>query len=118
MGYCWWSFCRLFLLRELINDWSDIMCSYKTREGTKHDPKEKERIPYLFFQPTGPHAGKHHTQCHETGAERIVGSLVFALTELHHKKSEGGKPKTIAQLFDGHTAGNKQGVGRGGKGEE
>ena len=69
---------------------------------------EEEEVPVAdeFLYPAGHHAGEHHAECHEAGAEGVVGSLLLACAEEHHEVGEDGETKAVAQLLDGDAGGN------------
>ena len=53
------------------------------------------------------HAGEHHAEGHESGANGVVGGLLRAFTEEHHEVGEGGEAETVAELFDSDTGRNE-----------
>ena len=77
----------------------------ETGDGGYHNPNEEGLVAGHLLYPAGYHSWEHHAQCHETGADCIVGGLLFAGTEQHHEIGEGGESEAVAQLFDGDTSG-------------
>ena len=83
-------------------------CSHKTGQRRDAAPNEKLCVAQLALQPPGPHAGQHHPQCHEAGAQRVVRRLVDGRavpvpirTPGHHQHEHHvrGEAEAIAKLF-------------------
>lgn len=83
----------------------------KAGYGACHDPDEKETVAYKFLNPPGDHAGEHHAGRHKTGAERVMGSAVFAGAEEHHEIGQGSESEAVTELFYGDTPGDQQKAG-------
>ena len=69
-------------------------------EAGCHDHPEETGVAEPFLKVAGDHAGKHHAEGHEGGADGIVGSLEFAFGEMHHVEHVGGETEAIAELLD------------------
>ena len=69
-------------------------------EGTNHNPDEEQLVSHRFLQPSGGHARNHHAERHESGADGIVGGLVFVVGKADEVKHVGRKAKAVAELLD------------------
>ena len=45
------------------------------------------------------HAGEHHAEGHEAGANGVVGGLLWAFTEEHHEVGEGRETESVTELL-------------------
>ena len=72
-------------------------------EGTNHNPDEEQLVSHRFLQPSGGHARNHHAERHESGADGIVGGLVFSIGKIDQIKHICRESETISELFDEDT---------------
>ena len=56
-------------------------------------------ISDMFLYPSCRHARKHHSKCHESGSDGIVGSFVLTLRNINQVKHVSGKAEAILILF-------------------
>ena len=105
------------IFRDFVEMFFNEFDDKKTGDCAEHDPREEKRVTDLFLNPAGDGTGQHHAECHEAGAEGIVGSLVRPGTELYHKEGEGCETEPVAELLDGHAGGDEGDVRRGEEGQ-
>src|SRR5438128_2197906 len=70
-------------------------------DGGEHDPDEEMLVTDNILKPAAEHAGKHHAEGHETGANGVVGGLVLAAGDVDHIEHVGGEPEAVTELLDG-----------------
>ena len=90
---------------------------WKAGNGRQHHPFKKEPVAEVFLQPAAPHAGKHHAQRHETGADGVVRGSMLPARDVNHVKHIGGEPESVAELLHRHTRANDPQTLRLGVGE-
>ena len=73
------------------------------RGTTNHYPDKEVFVSDQFLQPTGSHTRQHHTQCHKSGADRIVCCLMFTIGVVNQVKHVGCEPEAITELLDKYT---------------
>ena len=52
-------------------------------------------ISDMFLYPSCRHTRKHHSKCHETGSDGVVGSFVLTLRNINQIKHVSGKAEAI-----------------------
>nr|GEU28129.1 hypothetical protein [Tanacetum cinerariifolium] len=73
------------------------------RDGGCHHQPEVMHIAERLLQVAADHAGHHHAQPHQTGAERVVRGAVFTGRQLLHQiNHEAHRTEAIEEFFNGH----------------
>ena len=66
----------------------------------------------MLLQPATEHAGQHHAERHETGADRVMSCLMLSARDVDHVKHVGRETEAVAELLDGEGGPDGVNVGR------
>ena len=70
--------------------------------ATDDNHPEEIDVTNCFLDITCKHAGNHHAQCHEGGADGIVRGFEFTFGEVHHIEHVGCETEAVAELLNGN----------------
>lgn len=68
-----------------------------------HGPDKEVLVTDRLLNPSGCHAGEHHAESHETGADTVMSRAVTSFREIDEIEHVGCEAETVAELFDKHT---------------
>ena len=85
----------LFLPKRFFQSVANQESGNNTGQGANTNPYKEMGISDMFLYPSCRHTRKHHSKCHETGSDGVVGSFVLTLRNINQIKHVSGKAEAI-----------------------